>query len=296
MNLPNISKRRVVRLWMLTVVSLAGVCLLACIVLGILTLTASPTSDTKQTGTPKMEDSDTPVVLPTVDASEDIQKAVGLAPHPRVLEATADMGQGYIDRMVFVGESTTAHLRSRGVLSGGTATNQVWSNKENTMTLDLNILQKTIRYPATGQNMTIPEAAALAKPDYIVLSFGLNGIHTFVANEGLYQVAYGKLIDAIHMTSPETVVLLQTIYPVAKNQTTFSEGAVMVNEYIRRLNECLPAIAEQHGAYVLDTACCLSDRNGMLRSDFQNGDGIHLSTGAYHEILSYLRTHAYMVS
>ena len=142
--------------------------------------------------------------------------------------------------------------------------------------------------------MTIAEAAAMAKPDYIVLSFGLNGIHTFTANAGLYPLAYGKLIDAIHAASPQTVVLLQTIYPVAGNQTTFSEGAAAVNQSIRRLNEQLPTIAEQHGAYVLDTASCLADRNGMLRSDFQNGDGIHLSTAAYKEILSYLRTHAYM--
>ena len=34
-----------------------------------------------------------------------------------------------IDKFIFLGESTTYHLKSRGVLSGGTQTTQVWAPK-----------------------------------------------------------------------------------------------------------------------------------------------------------------------
>lgn len=205
----------------------------------------------------------------------------------------ADAEQVDIDDMIFIGESTTSHLKSRGVLSGGKNTKQVWSSDQNTMVLDLNILNKTIRYPRTGQLMTIPAAMHAERPPVVVLSFGVNGITSFAKNERLYKTAYGKLIDAIHEASPATVVLLQTVYPLALNQTTFREGAVTVNGYIRRLNELLPEIAMSHDAHVVDTASVLRDADGNLRADYQTGDGIHLTGEAYLAILTYLRTHPY---
>jgi lysophospholipase L1-like esterase len=141
--------------------------------------------------------------------------------------------------------------------------------------------------------MTIAQAAGREKPRYLVMSFGVNGIVGFFQNEELYRRAYGKLITAIHEASPDTVVLLQTVYPVADNQTAFGQGAVAVNGYIRRINEMLPAIAAQYDAYVVDTASVLYDERGNLRADDQAGDGIHLSAEAYRRILHYLRTHGY---
>lgn len=284
-----LKEHRLMQLCMSAALVLIAVCLVALAILGILRLTAPD-----EPAGPA--DVDTPVdpypsYDPTApgDASE-----VGVAAHSRVLTETADAGQGYIDRMIFIGESTTAHLRSRGVLSGGKNTLQVWSNTSNTMTLDLNMLQKTINYPVSGVEMTIPTAAAIAKPEYIVLSFGMNGIYGFARNAELYRVAYGRLIAAIHEASPTTVVLLQTVYPVAANQTTFSDDATVINGYVRELNEMLPTIAEENNAYVVDTASCLSDARGLLRENFQSGDGLHLTEAAYREILNYLRTHAYM--
>ncbi len=208
-----------------------------------------------------------------------------------LLGPTADAGQSYIDSMIFVGESTTAHLRHREVLTGGKNTHQVWAHVSNTMMLDLTIEQKTIVYPKTGQSMTIAAAAAIEKPQYMVLSFGVNGIQGFSKNETLYRTAYGLLIDAIHAASPETVVILQTVYPLATNQTTFGPD---INQTISRLNEILPEIAAAHDAYLVDTASVLYDANGNLRYDYQVKDGLHLTASAYVAILNYLRTHAYV--
>jgi lysophospholipase L1-like esterase len=141
--------------------------------------------------------------------------------------------------------------------------------------------------------MTIPAAVRAECPPVVVLSFGVNGISGFAENQRLYKTAYGKLIDAIHEASPTTEVLLQTVYPLALNQTTFKEGAEIVNGYIRRLNELLPEIAMLHDARVVDTASVLRDAKGNLRADYQTGDGIHLTKEAYFAILEYLRTHPY---
>ena len=279
-------QRKMIAYLVMAATVLIVICLVAALTLGVIALVRAGDDEGEQ---PDVDNNDVDTEAPNGDDTPSIPTAKP----SRVLGATADMGQAYIDSMIFVGESTTAHLRSRGVLTGGKSTKQVWSNESNTMALDLNILQKTINYPETGQAMTIPAAAAVARPKYIVLNFGVNGIQTFGKNEKLYTTAYGKLIDAIHEASPDTVVLLQTVYPVAANQATFGEGAATINGYIKRLNELLPDIATAHNAYVVDTASVLVGSDGNLRSDYQTGDGIHLTTEAYVQILGYLRTHGY---
>lgn len=261
---------------------LAVICLMASLALGVIAMI--------QRGAPELPSG---VAKQESDKSTPSFDDTSIQAASCVLDQTADLGQAYIDSMIFVGESTTAHLRSRGVLTGGKSTKQVWSNESNTMALDLNILRKTINYPETGQVMTIPQAVAVAKPRYIVLNFGVNGIQTFSKNETLYTTAYGKLIDAIHQSSPDTIVLLQTVYPVAANQTTFGEGAEVINGYIARLNALLPDMAVSHDAHVVDTASVLIGSDGNLRSEYQSGDGIHLTEAAYVQIVTYLRTHGY---
>lgn len=210
-----------------------------------------------------------------------------------VLAETADMGQAYQDSIMFVGDSTTAHLRSRGVLSGGTATTQVWVPSDNTLLLDLNITAKKIVYPKTGEQMTIAEAAAKEKPAYMILTIGLNGVTSFVSNKNLYQNCYGKLIDAIREASPDTRIMLQSIFPVAASQDTFSVDAATLNGYIDTVNSYVRELAQTKEVRYLDTASVLKDASGNLPESYQNGDGIHLTAEGYRVILNYIRTHGY---
>ena len=62
-----------------------------------------------------------------------------------ILTETEDAGSAYLDRFVFFGESTTYHLKSRGVLSGGTATTQVWAPDSGTVNLDDTVTTLRIR-------------------------------------------------------------------------------------------------------------------------------------------------------
>ena len=256
------------------------ICLLALLALGVISLIRQPSE--QENALPDVEEEtpdDTPVTIP----------GEGDETPSRLLGPTADVGMSYIDQMIFVGESTTAHFRRSGALTGGTTTKQVWSNELNTMMLDLTILQKTIVYPETKQDMTIPAAAATHQPRYMVLSFGVNGLSGFSKNENLYKTAYGKLITAIHEVSPDTVVILQTIYPLA----ACADDAVAKNAAISRLNQLLPEIAETYDAYIVDTASAITGKDGYLPENLHNGDGMHLKNEAYTVLVEYLRTHAY---
>ena len=206
------------------------------------------------------------------------------------LGETEDMGQAYIDSMIFFGDSNTAHLRSYGMLSGGKKTLQVWSTKSQTVTLDSEITNVKIEYPETADKyveMTIIEAVALKKPKYIVLSLGTNGVSTLT--ESQFKYCYKKLITAIKQASPDTKIIIQTIYPVTASYTGFS------NEKINTANGWILDIAEELGVRVADTASVLKDENGAMKESFNSDhhDGYHVNDDAYEKILHYLRTHGY---
>ena len=204
-----------------------------------------------------------------------------------LLTETPDMGQSYIDSLIFVGDSNTAHMRSFAVLSGGKDTNQVWATESQTLTLDSEITQRKIIYPETGELMTIADAAALKKPKYLVISLGTNGV-AFLTKEN-FKKAYTKLLDAIKEASPDTKIMVQSIYPVTASYDKIP------NEKITQANEWLLELASEESVKYLDTASVLRDSNGYLSETYNSyhKDGYHINTAAYLEILKYIRTHGW---
>ena len=67
------------------------------------------------------------------------------------LPETADAGQAYQDKLTFLGDSLTAHLVSRGVLTDGQNTKQVWRTKDNMLNLDSPITSAKINLPGTDR-------------------------------------------------------------------------------------------------------------------------------------------------
>ena len=276
------------------IVVLTAVALLGLIALGIVT-SMTPDAPDLPTDRPLGED---PTATTTVTSGTNVtgnstDDPGQPAKAPVTLTETADMGQAYQDSIIFVGDSTTAHLRSRGVLTGGTETRQVWVPSDNTLLLDFNITKKKIVYPATGIEMTIAEATEKDKPAYMILTIGLNGITSFVNNKNLDQNCYGSLIDTIKKASPDTKIILQSVYPVAANQRTFTADAVTLNGYIDILNGYVKELAADKEVRYLDTNSALKGPDGLLPESYQNGDGIHLTAEGYRVILDYIRTHGY---
>ena len=88
------------------------------------------------------------------------------------LPLTPDAGTAYQDKIIFVGDSLTAHLINREVLTGGTSTKQVWRCENNMMNLNSEITSVKIIYPETGEKMTVAQAAAVAKPEIMIITLG----------------------------------------------------------------------------------------------------------------------------
>lgn len=206
-------------------------------------------------------------------------------PTPATLSETEDMGQEYIGRITFLGDSTTYGLKYYGVLAGGKDTTQVWTPASGTLAVFSQSIA-TIVYPDTGTEITIREAAALNQPELMVITLGVNGVSSM--DEEYFKSEYTDLIEGILEASPETVIILQSILPVAahyENQTSIN------NEKISRANIWIEEIARAAGLGYLDTYSALVGEDGFLPNEYQNGDGLHLNEAGFNLILEYIRTH-----
>ena len=210
------------------------------------------------------------------------------------LAVTSDMGEEYIDSIIFIGESTTYHLKNREMLKGGKNTRQVWSTCAGTMMLDMGITDVKIVYPDTSEEITIGEAAALESPEIFVLTFGLNGVVGKVrGGEKYYKDCYMALVNELKANSPDSKIIIQACPPIAANMDTTAYGvdARTVNGYIDRLNEWARTMCSEQGIYYLASSDVLKDTRGYLADEYQAGDGYHLTAAAYEKMLHYIRTH-----
>ena len=206
---------------------------------------------------------------------------------PTRLEETEDMGQTYIDKIIFLGDSTTYGLKYYAMLSGGSDTLQVWTSASGTLALSHHSFI-LIAYPDDGTQITIVEAVERKKPEIMIITLGVNGIS--LMDEAYFKSQYISLVESIQAASPDTKIILQSILPVSAKYPHL--GAIN-NELILRANTWVLEAAEATGVRYLDTQSVLKDADGWLAVDYQNGDGIHLNETGFALVLEYISTHGY---
>ena len=192
-----------------------------------------------------------------------------------------------LEGVYFFGESTTAHLaRVGGVLDSDVHRARVLRDESGTRYLDMRILSSPVF--CNGEKISFAEAIEKLQPRVLVLSFGLNGIARWSRDPEAFLHNYRALIGGILERSPNTKILLQSVYPVGEN-TCFSLPVSETNAQIDNLNTHIASLAEeyQNVAYV-NTAALLADANGALNAAYDVGDGIHLTNEAYRIILAFL--------
>lgn len=204
-----------------------------------------------------------------------------------LLAETDDAGQEYIDKLTFLGDSTTYGLKYYEVLSGGKNTTQVWTPASGTLTL-FNYATATIVFPEDGQEISIVDAVTRKLPEYLVITLGVNGVS--MMDEDWFKTDYTALVQSIQAASPDTKIICNSIYPV---ENDYEQIESINNTNIPQANEWIKAVAEATGCKYADSASVLKAEDGSLREDYGNGDGIHLNADGFNAVLNYLRTHAY---
>ena len=209
-----------------------------------------------------------------------------------IINTSTDSNDEFIDKIIFLGESTTYHLKSRGVLKDGKNTLQVWAPKSGTLMLDTGICECRIIFPDTGEELELSEALKKKQPEYMMLTFGLNGATAFINRGKEYlKLCYQKLTDTIIAASPDTEIYINSCFPIAKNMdmSSYKIDAKTLNSYIDTINSWAYEFAIKNGFIYIDTSSLLKDENGYLCKEYQMEDGFHLNTSAYQVILNKIK-------
>ena len=255
-------------------------------------ISASPDSTPEETGpapevTPETTPEITPEPTPEITPPPSLPTSAFHLTGDALLAETADMGMEYVDKMIFLGDSTTYGMKYYAVLSDGKATKQVWTPSNGTLTLSYQGFAAIV-YPEDGSEISIRDAVTASLPEYMVITLGVNGI-SFM-DEDYFKSEYTDLVTDIQSISPDTKIILQSIFPVASNYEYLSS---INNEKIAAANSWILEVAENTGTAFLNTASALVGEDGWLPQSYQNGDGLHLNETGFGIVLSYIRTHGY---
>lgn len=227
--------------------------------------------------------SGTPPVTDDSNAPASTSPSGTAEPELTVLAQTEDMGQEYVDKFIFLGDSTTYGLGYYDIVS----TSQVWTPKSGTLTLSQWSFT-AISYPDSGEEIMIVDAAKDKKPEYMLITLGINGI-SFM-DEEYFKSEYTNLVNAVLEASPDTKIILNSIYPVA---ASYEHLDSINNDKINAANEWIMQIAEDTGTRYLNSCAMLIGVDGYLPESYHNGDGMHLNPESFNLIKEYLRTHGY---
>ena len=205
------------------------------------------------------------------------------------LRETADAGREYLDKFVFLGDSTTFGIGA--YYSQGyedlCPPSQIWTPANGTLTLAYYSIAAVV-YPETGEELPIAEAMARRKPEYMMVTLGINGV-AFMDEEWFIR-DYTSLVRSLQEASPDSRIILNSIYPIARSYQYQND---INNEKIRAANGWVEQIAADTGVRFLNSYECLVGEDGYLPEEDPNGDGLHLTGEAFTKVMEYIRTHAW---
>lgn len=189
-----------------------------------------------------------------------------------------------LDKVVFFGDSTTAHLAVRG----GIPRERVWSGEGSTM-LFTSVNDKSVKIG--DELMSLAEAAHRYRPEILVITVGASGGAGFL-NESRFKAIYGKMIDGVRIASPGTKVIVQSIYPLSDKSVKYYKK--LTKQAVADANEWIRDVCRERGVPYLDVHSLLAGDDGYLRPEYQNDEYLHLTAAAYAVILNNLRSYLVM--
>ena len=202
------------------------------------------------------------------------------------LGETADAGQAYIDSLTFLCDSTTAGLLEYSMLSGGSASTQVWCGETGSLPVGT-LANCLIKYPNDGSVISPAEAAMVSKPGILMLCIGQDGLMD-VDQEG-FVANYEALIRSIQAASPKTVIVCCSI-PFVGAGYSGTDG--LTPDAISWANDWVQQVCIETGVYFCDVANAMRDSTNVLTSGFTTANNKTLNRAGLSFYLQYLRTHA----
>ena len=203
------------------------------------------------------------------------------------LQESIDYGEGYLKCIIFICDKTLVRITDA---EASISKDQIWTGPDGTLPLDRALSTASIIRDGITEKSSIPNAISDTKPQYVIITVGLeNGVSH--CSEEKFKEYYSNLIAKIKNASPDTKIILQSIFPIsAQAEKSFPE---ITNKRIDTANKYIAQLAQENSVRYLNTASALKDQNGKLDPKYDSGDGIILNKEGYIAIAQYMRTHGY---
>lgn len=128
----------------------------------------------------------------------------------------------------------------------------------------------------------IEESVIAIRPKNLIMLMGVNDLKQGISKEQITE-NIRKMIQLVKEKTPETMILLQGVYPTDQNRVSSYERMQLKgrdNTAIRALNEKLAVMAEEENVHFIDLTDVLADENGNLFKDYSY-DGLHPNVSGY---------------
>ena len=197
------------------------------------------------------------------------------------------MDNSYINETIFYGDSITENFAYYGSIPW----NIVWAKASLTPE---SAHTWTLPIRPYGTEMTLLDAVKTYKPKRLIITLGANAVA--VMTENYFIQTYEELVKKVKENSPETLVIVQSIFPVDIRWDTHANTNNSINNTkINRLNYLLAEMCERQDVKFLNTATILKDEDGRLKQGYgYESDGIHLLPIGNSKVMEYIKTHAYI--
>ena len=195
------------------------------------------------------------------------------------LKKTKNYGDEYFNKITMVGDSNTMNMYLNGYLNGLKAWAIKCLHAESMHSIEINLY-------GLGKKMKLIDAIEKYKPETIILNFGTFST-AWISEETFIEKA-NQMIEQIKEKSPNTKIILVSIYPIKKGDNINKFQQNIINKY----NFLILEMANKHGLKYLDVQEVLKDDDGYGKEEYFVEDKFHLTSLGHRIVKEYIKTHA----
>lgn len=195
------------------------------------------------------------------------------------LKETKNYGNEYFNRITMVGDSNIMNMYLNGYLNGLRAWAIPCLHAESMHSIEINLY-------GLGIKMKLLDVVEKYKPETMILNFGTFST-AWISEETFIEKA-NAMIEQIKEKSPETKIILISIYPIKKGDNINKFQQDIINKY----NFLILEMADKHGLKYLDVQEVLKGDDGYGKEEYFVDDKFHLTLLGHSTVKEYIKTHA----
>lgn len=195
------------------------------------------------------------------------------------LKETKNYGNEYFNKITMVGDSNTMNMYLSGYLNGLRAWAIPCLHAESMHSIDINLY-------GLGIKMKLLDAVEKYKPEIMALNFGTFST-SWISEETFIKKA-NTMIEQIKEKSPNTKIILVSIYPIKKGDNINNFHQDIINKY----NFLILEMADKYGLKYLDVQEALKGTDGYGKDEYFVDDKFHLTSLGHSTVKEYIKKHA----